>query len=174
MHLEALGAEVLVLQADVAIQAELKTRSIGVPALRRYSRCDSFRGRSRLRSHFGEDRGDGGKVFPPRCGNTGIAGRIQVSLLDFMLLCSSLATIAGGLSKVDYCAANAYLDAVARAAYSGSTFPVISVNWDSWRDVGMAANMAMPEGMGISPKEGAEAFERIVNGVQAAGDRLHP
>jgi acyl carrier protein len=85
-----------------------------------------------------------------------------------MLLCSSLAAIAGGLGKVDYCAANAYLDAVARqatrSAYSGSTtFPVISVNWDSWRDVGMAANMAMPEGMGISPREGAEVFERVVN-----------
>jgi acyl carrier protein len=27
----------------------------------------------------------------------------------------------------------------------------------------MAANMAMPEGMGISPREGAEVFERVVN-----------
>ena len=27
-----------------------------------------------------------------------------------------------------------------------AAFPVISVNWDSWREVGMAANMAMPKG----------------------------
>ena len=82
-----------------------------------------------------------------------------------MLLCSSLAAIAGGLSKVDYCAANAYLDAVARAASRESAFPIISVNWDGWREVGMAANMAMPAGVGIAPQEGAEVFERIVNGV---------
>jgi acyl carrier protein len=29
----------------------------------------------------------------------------------------------------------------------------------------MAANMAMPAGIGIAPNEGVEAFERIVNGV---------
>ena len=68
-----------------------------------------------------------------------------------------------GPSKVDYCAANAYLDAVARAAYRDSGLPVVSVNWDSWREVGMAASMALPDGVGIAPNEGVEAFERIVN-----------
>ena len=29
----------------------------------------------------------------------------------------------------------------------------------------MAANMAMPAGVGIAPQEGAEVFERIVSGV---------
>jgi phthiocerol/phenolphthiocerol synthesis type-I polyketide synthase E len=82
-----------------------------------------------------------------------------------MLLCSSLASIAGGLTKVDYCAANAYLDAVARAAHRDSPFPMISVNWDGWREVGMAANVALPTGVGIAPHEGAEVFERIVGGV---------
>jgi acyl carrier protein len=84
--------------------------------------------------------------------------------LDFMLLCSSLASIADGLSEIDYCAANAYLDASAHAAYRESGFPVIAVNWDRWRDVGMAAGMNMPDGMGIAPKDGVEAFERIING----------
>jgi acyl transferase domain-containing protein/acyl carrier protein len=169
MHLEALGAEVLVLQADVAIQAELKAA-----VTQAYEHFGAIHGVIHSAGEVGTDlisvktEERVAKVFSPKVqGTQALQAVLRDVSLDFMLLCSSLATIAGGLSKVDYCAANAYLDAVARAAtrsvYSDSTFPVISVNWDSWRDVGMAANMAMPEGMGISPREGAEAFEHIVN-----------
>ncbi|SFU37836.1 type I polyketide synthase [Nitrosospira multiformis] len=171
MHLEALGAEVLVLQADVAIQAELKAA-----VTQAYEHFGAIHGVIHSAGEVGTDlisvkTGERvAKVFAPKVqGTQALQAVFRNASLDFMLLCSSLAAMAGGLSKVDYCAANAYLDAVAREAtrsvYSGSTFPVISVNWDSWRDVGMAANMAMPEGMGISPKEGAEAFERIVNNM---------
>ena len=105
------------------------------------------------------------RVFAPKVqGMQALQAVFKDQPLDFMLLCSSLATIAGGLSKIDYCAANAYLDAVAHVAYRESAYPVISVNWDSWREVGMAANMEMPDGVGITPNEGAVVFERIVNG----------
>ncbi|ABB75128.1 Acyl transferase domain-containing protein [Nitrosospira multiformis ATCC 25196] len=171
MHLEALGAEVLVLQADVAIQAELKTA-----VTQAYEHFGAIHGVIHSAGEVGTDLisvkngGEVAKVFAPKVqGTQALQAVFRDASLDFMLLCSSLAAIAGGLSKVDYCAANAYLDAVARgatrSAHSGFTFPVISVNWDGWRDVGMAANMAMPEGMGISPREGAEAFEHIVNNV---------
>ncbi|MCC2682314.1 MAG: Beta-ketoacyl synthase [Nitrosospira multiformis] len=171
MRLEALGAKVLVLQADVTNQAELKAAATQA--------CEHF-GAINGVIHSAGEVGTGlisvkteemvAKVFAPKIqGTRALQAVFRDVPLDFMLLCSSLATIAGGLSKVDYCAANAYLDAVARGATrsadSDSTFPVISVNWDGWRDVGMAANMAMPQGMGIPPKEGAEAFERIVNSV---------
>jgi NAD(P)-dependent dehydrogenase (short-subunit alcohol dehydrogenase family)/acyl carrier protein len=171
MHLEALGAEVLVLQADVSIQTELKAA-----VAQAYERFGAIHGVI----HSAGEAGSGlisekteemiTKVFAPKVrGTQALQAVFRNESLDFMLLCSSLAAIAGGLNKVDYCAANAYLDAVARAvtrtADHEAAFPVISVNWDGWREVGMAANMAMPQGMGIAPKEGAEAFERIVNGV---------
>jgi acyl carrier protein len=106
------------------------------------------------------------QVFSPKIqGMRALQAAFKDQSLDFMLLCSSLAAIAGGLSKVDYCAANAYLDAVARAASRESPFPVISVNWDGWREVGMAASMALPAGVGIAPHEGVEVFERIVAGI---------
>ncbi|MBA4143016.1 MAG: SDR family NAD(P)-dependent oxidoreductase [Nitrosospira sp.] len=165
MQLETFGAEVLVLQADVANQAELKAA-----VAQTHQRFGAIHGVI----HSAGEVGSGlisaktddmvTRVFAPKLqGTHALQAVFKGEQLDFMILCSSLASIAGGLSKVDYCAANAYLDAVARAAYRESTFPVISVNWDSWREVGMAANMAMPDGVGIAPNEGIEAFERIVN-----------
>ncbi|MBA2660485.1 MAG: KR domain-containing protein [Nitrosospira sp.] len=167
MHLEALGAEVLVLQVDVAIQAELKAAI--AQAHRRFGAIHGV-------IHAAGEVGGGlisakteamvAQIFAPKVqGMRALQAVFKDEALDFMLLCSSLAAIAGGLNKVDYCSANAYLDAAAQAAHQESNFPVISVNWDSWREVGMAANMAMPDGVGIAPQAGAEAFERIVNGV---------
>jgi len=65
--------------------------------------------------------------------------------LDFVLLCSSVTAVAGGFGQVDYCAANAFLDAYARRGH-GWKAPVVSVDWDGWRDVGMAAEVAAPAG----------------------------
>lgn len=167
MHFEALGAEVLLVQADVSIQAELKAA-----VAQAHQRFGAIHGVI----HAAGEVGSGlisakteaivAQIFAPKVqGMRALQAAFKDEALDFMLLCSSLAAIAGGLNKVDYCAANAYLDAVARAAYRESPFPVISVNWDSWREVGMAASMAMPDGVGIAPHEGAEAFERVVHGM---------
>jgi NAD(P)-dependent dehydrogenase (short-subunit alcohol dehydrogenase family)/acyl carrier protein len=59
--------------------------------------------------------------------------------LNFMALCSSTAALLGGVGGVDYCAGNAFLDAFAQYASSRGRAEVISVNWDTWRDTGMAA-----------------------------------
>ena len=63
------------------------------------------------------------RIFSPKVqGTRALQAVFKDEALDFMLLCSSLAAIAGGLSKVDYCAANAYLDAIARAASMNPRF----------------------------------------------------
>ncbi|HEX6499073.1 MAG TPA: SDR family NAD(P)-dependent oxidoreductase [Micromonosporaceae bacterium] len=58
--------------------------------------------------------------------------------LDVVVLCSSVTALAGGFGQVDYCAANAFLDAYARSPrrFAART---VSVNWGGWLDVGMAA-----------------------------------
>jgi NAD(P)-dependent dehydrogenase (short-subunit alcohol dehydrogenase family)/acyl carrier protein len=92
--------------------------------------------------------------------------------LDFLVLCSSLSSFLGEVGQVDYCAANAFLDAFARHNCAmGGTFTV-SINWDTWREVGMAVNTAVPTeliqrraGMlekGISPTEGVDVISRIL------------
>ncbi|OKH99762.1 hypothetical protein A6A06_22040 [Streptomyces sp. CB02923] len=58
--------------------------------------------------------------------------------VDFVVLCSSLLSVTGGLGQVDYCAANAFLDAVAHHHEALGGLPVTTVNWDAWREVGMA------------------------------------
>ncbi len=55
----------------------------------------------------------------------------------FVMLFSSINAVVGGVGQADYIAANLFLDALATRLASGETH-WISVNWDSWRDVGMA------------------------------------
>ena len=56
--------------------------------------------------------------------------------LDFAVLCSALSATIGAPGQAVYCAANAYLD---NLALSGAApWPVLSIAWDAWRDVGMA------------------------------------
>ena len=84
--------------------------------------------------------------------------------LDFLVFCSSLASVAGGLGKADYAAANAYLDTLATAMARRPGTAVFSIGWDGWRDVGMAAGVRLPEHVGIAADQGAMVFERIVSG----------
>ncbi len=57
--------------------------------------------------------------------------------LDFLVLCSSISALSGALGQVDYCAANAFLDAFAR--WRGR--PAVAVDWDRWQGEGMAHNV---------------------------------
>jgi amino acid adenylation domain-containing protein len=58
---------------------------------------------------------------------------------DFVLLCSSINGTIGGFGQVDYCAANAFLDAFARARAGRPGTLWTAVGWDRWREVGMTA-----------------------------------
>jgi acyl carrier protein len=95
--------------------------------------------------------------------------------LDFVLLCSSLATAVTSVGQVDYFAANAFLDAWAhhrRPERTGRRTRVVSVNWDAWSEAGMAVDTAVPEAMragreealrmGLSNDDGRGAFLRIL------------
>src|SRR5205807_1084372 len=86
--------------------------------------------------------------------------------LDFLVLCSSLASVLGSFGQVDYCAANAFLDAFAHRNTSRYGTFTLSINWDIWQEVSQAANTQVVldlkklqgEGFeqGISLKEGMD------------------
>jgi acyl transferase domain-containing protein/acyl carrier protein len=166
MELEQSGAEVLVVAANVAIEEELRAALALV-----HDRMGALDGVIHAAGEHG-----GGMLADktPKMARQVMAAKVQGTQalmsavqglpLDFVLLCSSLAAVAGGLGRIDYAAANAYLDAFAVAQQRGAGTPVISVGWDGWRDVGMGAKSALPEGMGITPAQGAELFVRILEG----------
>lgn len=108
-------------------------------------------------------------VFAPK-----ITGTINLDYLlnefdsDFMVLFSSLSSIIGPLGQVAYVSANAFLDTYAlKRSLAGK--PTISINWDTWKDIGMAFDILNEDKNdkthllhGISSDEGKRIFEVIL------------
>ncbi len=109
------------------------------------------------------------EVFLPKIqGTYNLAAALQGLSLDFVALMSSIASIIGEKGQVDYCAANACLDAFALTRFFPAKL-VTSINWNSWREIGMAAETLRPSdinyfnrGNDISPQEGQQLFLQIM------------
>jgi acyl transferase domain-containing protein len=92
--------------------------------------------------------------------------------LDFVMLASSISAVLPSVGLSDYAAANAYLDGFAAAFDNPLGTRVISVNWDTWQEVGMAVDIALPAGLshlreehlkhGILSREATDVFDRIL------------
>jgi NAD(P)-dependent dehydrogenase (short-subunit alcohol dehydrogenase family) len=93
-----------------------------------------------------KDAATAAEVLAPKVTGTLALRRACLGLpLDFVVLCSSGIAVTGGTGQVDYAAANSFLDAV------GHHEPgVVSVNWDAWRDIGMAAKTIDPGGRTVA------------------------
>ncbi|MGH3886641.1 MAG: SDR family NAD(P)-dependent oxidoreductase [Pseudonocardiaceae bacterium] len=66
---------------------------------------------------------------------------------DFVVLFSSLAALSGAPGQICYAAANTFLDAFAVHASRDLGVPALSINWDRWRGLGMAADAERHEGL---------------------------
>jgi amino acid adenylation domain-containing protein len=184
--LEESGAEVLPLTADVTSEDDLRS----VIAI--------------TRAQWGEVNGvihaaglaGGGviqlktaemanRVLAPKVTGTEVLIRALDGVkLDFIALCSSITSLHGGAGQVDYCAANAFLDAFATSYAAQTETRIVSINWDAWRDVGLAAETAVPGELArrradqlrdaIAPDEGAEAFARLMHGRPGAQIQVSP
>jgi acyl carrier protein len=86
------------------------------------------------------------KVLAPKLNGTQLLEKFFAhEPLDFMMLCSSMGSIAPVVGQVDYCAANAFMDAYAHGRQLSKAGNIMSINWNSWQEVGMAADMALPQ-----------------------------
>ncbi|MBW4500879.1 MAG: SDR family NAD(P)-dependent oxidoreductase [Scytonema hyalinum WJT4-NPBG1] len=171
--LENLGAEVLIINADVANYGQMQAAI--AQALQQFGAINGV-------IHAAGIAGGGMiQLKAPEIAKSVLAPKVKGTLvldallrdvkLDFLVLCSSMNAILGGFGQVDYCAANAFLDAFAHRDRKRGSFTV-AVNWDAWQQVGMAVNTALPDALkhkrqeslktGIVPQEGTEAFSRIL------------
>jgi phthiocerol/phenolphthiocerol synthesis type-I polyketide synthase E len=91
-------------------------------------------------------------ILAPKVTGTRVLGQLfEKSNLDFLFLCSSRAAVLGGFGQIDYCAANAFLDAFANY-YSAKTGTfTVAADWSGWQQVGMLVNTAAQYGIGKAP-----------------------
>ncbi|WP_433574458.1 SDR family NAD(P)-dependent oxidoreductase [Nocardia brasiliensis] len=130
----AVGAEVVVLSADVSDQGDM--RKVVDETLTRFGRIDGVLHAAGLPGQgllqFKTDA-QIAEVFAAKVAGADVLRDVLTGVdLDFLLLFSSIAALTGGgPGQIDYCAANAYLDAVAHAAHDA--YRVISINWGDWQ-----------------------------------------
>lgn len=143
-RLEALrrqGSELLTLAADAADPAQLAQALERVRA--RFGRIDGvihaagLPGAATLDSLSTEQAQ--AVMAPKIAGACALIEQLRDDPPDFLLLCSSLAAVAPAVGQAGYAAANAVLDALAQRP--DNPMPVLSVNWNSWRTVGMAQDV---------------------------------
>ena len=140
LRLEELGAEVLTLAADVAdseaMEKALAEAQRHFGAIHGVVHAAGVPGGGILQL---KSRDQAREVLRPKLDGTLVLDRLLAGDdLDFLLLCSSTFALRGGVGRVDYCAANAFLDAFAQSCDGGSRY-VVAVDWDGWSEVGMAA-----------------------------------
>ncbi len=90
--------------------------------------------------------------------------------LDFLVYCSSIASVLPQFGQVAYCTANRFLDAFAESRFRRNGTYTVSINWDRWKNVGIAVDLEERHrelagdelGGGISLEEGVETFRRII------------
>ncbi len=93
-----------------------------------------------------KDRDQAHRVLAPKVAGTAALSRAVERISgtgapDFVVLFSSRSSISGVPGQVDYTAANAFLDGWARSRSDASP-RVVSVEWDVWRETGMAARLS--------------------------------
>ncbi|MFD4828521.1 SDR family NAD(P)-dependent oxidoreductase [Streptomyces uncialis] len=142
-ELEALGAEVLPVAADVTDEARM--RAVADEVVRRFGAVHGLvhaagvpaMGLAQLK-----DVDTALRVLAPK-----VAGGLVIDALsrelkpEYTVLCSSTLALTGGVGQVDYVAANAFLDVLAHSGERAGSPRIVSVNWDGWQDVGMAARL---------------------------------
>ncbi|MBE9178533.1 SDR family NAD(P)-dependent oxidoreductase [Oculatella sp. LEGE 06141] len=142
-QLEASGADCLVIRADVThpvqMQEAIAQSLAHFGTIHGVIHAAGTPGGGLIQ---GKTRDVTERILSPKVNGTVILSNVCRDLpLDFFVLCSSLNAIIGGVGQVDYCAANAFLDAFAYYKSDQDGTLTLSINWDTWKEVGMAARL---------------------------------
>ncbi|MEH2211068.1 SDR family NAD(P)-dependent oxidoreductase [Nostoc sp.] len=165
--LEALGAEVLVIEADVANETQMQA------AITQASACFGqihglvhAAGLTLSGTIQGISRAECEQQFRPTVQGIFVLEKIlQGKQLDFCLLTSSLASILGKLGMAAYPATHHFTDAFTYKHNQTNSIPWIAVNWDNWLTSAADELSIKPEAseLVITPDEGLEVFQRVLS-----------
>ena len=137
-ELEALGAEVMFLQADIEDPAAV--RSVFARTCERFGPIAAVvhaagpSGPSAFAAIADIDRAHVAAQFGAKIrGLESLAAAVADRAPDVVMLASSLSSVLGGLGFGAYASANAVMDAVATAKSREATTRWVAVDWDGWR-----------------------------------------
>jgi len=170
-NLEELGAEVFIVEADVAnenqmreITAQAETRFGGINGVIHAAGVFVGTPLQKVSRDLCEQN------FQPKVNGLFVLERVlEGRPIDFCLLTSSLSSVLGGIGYAGYAAANLFMDAFVQRHNQSHLVQWISVNFDGWqvqeeRDQSEKARNELAR-LAIKPKEGQEVFRRILSWV---------
>ncbi|MBV1855878.1 type I polyketide synthase [Catellatospora tritici] len=175
-EIEALGSEVLVTATDVsdlAAMLALKER-----ILREFGpiagvlHCAGTTGKAAHREVAVLGQEEASWHFAPKLYGTQVLHEVLADQqLDFALICSSIASLLGGLGFGAYAAANAVLDAFAQRHHSAA-LPWTSVNWEAWyfstEDRADSELGAAVRELALTPAEGRLVVDSLLDAAPQA------
>ena len=162
--MERKGAQVLVVQADVTdrrqVQQAIETGWRQFGAINGIIHAAGVAGGGVIQSAT-DDRV--ARVLAPKIAGTRVLAEAVAQFApDFFVCCSSLAAIVSPPGQYEYCAANAFQDALAQAYDGRGRTRFISINWDAWADGGMAVAAGRDAAQGIRAHEGMQVLDAIL------------
>ncbi|MGD2087712.1 MAG: SDR family oxidoreductase [Candidatus Aminicenantes bacterium] len=176
MTLEQLGSEVLAVKANVANEEQM--RQVVLQIKKRFGTINGIIHTAGLVDYAGviqrRTREMTEEVLAPKVRGTVILDLVtRDSQLDFFFICSSMASIVPSFGEVGYIAANVFLDNFAHYKTLKDGVFTVSVDWDTWQQVGAAVEaFKKKHGEGerlqallkdaILPQEGIQAFNLIL------------
>lgn len=168
--LEAAGADVLILQANVAdsgrLQWVIKQVQARFGAVHGVLHAAGIAGEKTVKLLPEIDRAECERHFEAKVqGTYALKRALQGIDYDFVLLFSSNVSVLGGLGATAYAAANLFMDAFVSSAHvAGQRW--ISANWDGWlADETAALSAGLQTSIdqyAMQPSESVEAFRRLV------------
>jgi NAD(P)-dependent dehydrogenase (short-subunit alcohol dehydrogenase family)/acyl carrier protein len=168
--LEAAGAEVAILEANVADSTRLQQAVAQVQArfgaMHGVIHAAGIAGEKTVRLLPEIDRTECERHFEAKVrGTYSLQRALEGRDYDFVLLFSSNVSVLGGLGSTAYAAANLFMDAFVTSAHvAGERW--ISANWDGWlSDESSALSTSLQTSIdqyAMQPTESVEAFRRLV------------
>jgi acyl carrier protein/short-subunit dehydrogenase len=166
--LEAAGANVVVVQADVAnaeqLAAALSQASAGMPPLRGVIHAAGVLSDGLLSQQKWERFTE--VMSAKIAGGWNLHRYLEGQELDFFVMCSSAAAVLGSPGQGNYAASNAFLDGLAMYR-RGRGETGVSINWGPWAGDGLAA--------GTGERRWAELGVKLIEpeqGVELLGEVL--